>query len=158
MASQILLNIGIALIWMLLRNDYSPVEFMLGYIVGLGILFVLRRFLEFDFYFRRVIAMFKLFFLFIWKLILSNIDMIKIVLSPKLDIEPGIVAVPTKLQSDREVTLLATLISLTPGTLSMSFSEDGRTIFVHFIDVPDKEKAIEEIQESFEHAILEVTK
>ncbi|MCR6096826.1 Na+/H+ antiporter subunit E [Salipaludibacillus agaradhaerens] len=157
MAFQILLNIGLALIWMLLRTEYTVVEFMLGYIVGLLLLFVLRRFLHFDFYFRRVVAVFKLLVLFLYKLILSNIDMTKIVLSPNPDIQPGIIAVPTKLKTDWEVTLLANLISLTPGTLTMNFSEDGRTLFVHSIHVPDKEKAIAEIHDSFEKAIMEVT-
>lgn len=157
MSFQILLNIGIALIWMLLRNEFTFVEFMLGYIVGLLMLFFLRRFLKFDFYFRRVYALVKLIVLFFYKLILSNIDVIKIVLSPKLNIQPGIIAVPTKLKTDWEVTLLANLISLTPGTLSMYFSEDGRTIYVHSIHVPDKEEAIKEIHDSFEKAIMEVT-
>ena len=157
MAFQILLNIGLAIIWMLLRQDFSPVEFLIGYVVGLGLLYVLRRFLQFDFYFRRVIAIVKLIFLFLWELILANIDVIKIVLSPKLDIQPGIIAVPTKLKTDWEVTLLASLISLTPGTLSMNFSDDGRTIFVHSIHVPDKEEMIKQIHNSFEKAIMEVT-
>ncbi|SER71589.1 Na+/H+ antiporter subunit E [Salipaludibacillus aurantiacus] len=157
MAFQILLNIGLALIWMLLRAEYTILEFIIGYIVGLGLLFVLRRFLHFDFYFRRIAAFIKLILLFFYKLILSNIDMIKIVLSPKMDIQPGIIAVPTKLRTDWEVTLLANLISLTPGTLTMNFSEDGRTLYVHSIHVPDKEKAIKEIHESFEKAIMEVT-
>ncbi|WP_416149278.1 Na+/H+ antiporter subunit E [Salipaludibacillus sp. HK11] len=159
MAFQILLNIGLAFIWMLLRNEYTMVEFMLGFIVGLALLYVLRRFLAFDFYFRRVIAVFKLLILFTYKLILSNIDVTKIVLSPKMksNIQPGIIAVPTKLRTDWEVTLLANLISLTPGTLTMNFSEDGRTLYVHSIHVPDKEAAIKEIHESFERAIMEVT-
>ncbi|OIJ16189.1 Na+/H+ antiporter subunit E [Anaerobacillus arseniciselenatis] len=157
MAFQILLNIGLAIIWMLLRQDFSPVEFLIGYVVGLVLLYVLRRFLQFDFYFRRVIAIVKLIFLFLWELILANIDVIKIVLSPKLDIKPGIIAVPTKLKTDWEVTLLASLISLTPGTLSMNFSDDGKTIFVHSIDVPDKEAMIKQIHNSFEKAIMEVT-
>ncbi|RKL68636.1 Na+/H+ antiporter subunit E [Salipaludibacillus neizhouensis] len=157
MAFQILLNMLIAVIWMLLKNNFSPVEFMLGYIVGLVLLFFLRRFLKFDFYFRRIYALFKLIILFSYKLIMSNYDVIKIILSPKLNIEPGIIAVPTKLKTDWEVTLLANLISLTPGTLSMYFSEDGRTIFIHSIHVPDKEAAIKEIHDSFEKAILEVT-
>ncbi|PYZ94211.1 Na+/H+ antiporter subunit E [Salipaludibacillus keqinensis] len=157
MAFQILLNIGLAFIWMLLRNEYTMIEFALGYIVGLALLYVLRRFLHFDFYFRRVIAVFKLLILFLYKLILSNVDMIKIVLSPKMDIQPGIIAVPTKLRTDWEVTLLANLISLTPGTLTMNFSENGRTLYVHSIHVPDKEEAIKEIHDSFEKAIMEVT-
>ncbi|OIJ22091.1 Na+/H+ antiporter subunit E [Anaerobacillus alkalidiazotrophicus] len=157
MAFQILLNIGLAIIWMLLRQDFSPVEFLIGYVVGLGLLFVLRRFLQFNFYFRRVIAIFKLISMFLWELILANIEMVKIVLSPKLDIQPGIVAVPTKLKTDWEVTLLSSLISLTPGTLSMNFSDDGKTIFVHSIHVPDKEEMIKQIHNTFEKAIMEVT-
>lgn len=157
MAFQILLNIGLAIIWMLLRNEFSPIEFFIGYVVGIALLFVLRRFLTFDFYFRRVIAIFKLIILFLWELILANIDVIKIVLSPKLDIQPGIIAVPTKLKTDWEVTLLASLISLTPGTLSMYFSEDGRTLYVHSIHVPDKEAMIKQIHNTFERAIMEVT-
>ncbi|MBU9722543.1 MULTISPECIES: Na+/H+ antiporter subunit E [Bacillaceae] len=158
MPFQILLNITIAIIWMLLRNDFSGVEFLLGYIVGIVLLFVLRRFLRFDFYLIRVFAIVKLILLFIKELILSNIDVIKIVLSPKMDIKPGIIAVPTTLKTDWEVTLLASLISLTPGTLSMDFSEDGRTIFVHSIHVPDKNEAIKQIHTTFERAISEVTK
>ncbi len=157
MAFQILLNIGLAIIWMLLRNDFSPVEFFIGYVVGIALLFVLRRFLTFDFYFRRVIAIIKLILLFLKELILANIDVIKIVLSPKLDIEPGIIAVPTKLKTDWEVTLLSSLISLTPGTLTMYFSEDGRTIYIHSIHVPDKEAMIKQIHNTFEKAIMEVT-
>ncbi len=157
MAFQILLNIGLAIIWMLLRQDYSLLEFAIGYVVGLALLYVLRRFLMFDFYFRRVIAIFKLILLFLWELILANIDVIKIVLSPKLNIEPGIIAVPTKLKTEWEVTLLASLISLTPGTLSMNFSDDGKTIYVHSIHVPDKEAMIKQIHNSFEKAIMEVT-
>ncbi|CAM3793531.1 Na+/H+ antiporter subunit E [Alkalicoccus chagannorensis] len=157
MAFQILLNLALALIWMMLNDAYTFVDFVIGYIVGLGLLYVLRRFLRFDFYFRRVWAVLKLIALFTVKLIQSNIDMIKIVLSPKLDITPGIIAVPTELKTDWEVTLLANLISLTPGTLTMNFSEDGRVLYVHSIHVPDKDKAIKEIHDSFEKAIREVT-
>ncbi|AOM82556.1 Na+/H+ antiporter subunit E [Salisediminibacterium beveridgei] len=157
MAFQILLNIGLAFIWMLLQNEYTFLDFFIGYLVGVALLYLLRRFLHFDFYFRRVIALFKLLILFLYKLILSNIDMIKIVLSPKMNIEPGIIAIPTKLRTDWEVTLLANLISLTPGTLTMNFSENGRTLYVHSIHVPDKDAAIDEIRQSFERAIMEVT-
>lgn len=158
MSFQILLNIVIALVWMVLRNEYSPVEFAMGYLVGLLALFILRRFLTFDFYLRRVYAFIKLVLLFFQQLVLSNIDMIKVVLKPKLDVQPGIFAFPTKLQSKWEITLLASLITLTPGTLSMYFSEDGKTIYIHAIDVPDKEEAIKDIQDTFERAIMEVTK
>ncbi|MCK0471638.1 Na+/H+ antiporter subunit E [Halalkalibacter sp. APA_J-10(15)] len=158
MAFQILTNIVIALVWVLLQNSYTGVDFLVGYVIGILILFVLRRFLRFDFYFRRVWAIMKLVLLFIKELVLANIDVIKIVLSPKMNIKPGIVAVPTKLKSEFEITLLASLISLTPGTLSMDFSSDNQTIYIHSIHVPDKNAMIEQIHHTFERAIMEVTK
>ncbi|UOE95613.1 MULTISPECIES: Na+/H+ antiporter subunit E [Bacillaceae] len=157
MAFQILLNVVLAVIWVFLQNSYTFVDFLVGYVIGLGILLVLRRFLVFDFYFRRLYAFIKLLLLFSKELILSNIDLIKIVLSPKMDIKPGIVAVPTKLTSDWELTLLASLITLTPGTLTMDFSDDNKILYIHSIHVPDKEAMIKQIQTTFEKAIMEVS-
>ncbi|MFA1820488.1 Na+/H+ antiporter subunit E [Virgibacillus oceani] len=157
MAFQILINILMAFIWMLLQNSYSVINFVIGYIIGILILFVLRRFLTFDFYFRRVWSFIKLTIIFFRELVLANIDMIRIILKPKMDIKPGIVAIPTKLETDLEITLLAALISLTPGTLSMDFSDDSSLIFVHAVDIDSKEETIRDILDSFEKAILEVT-
>ena len=158
MAFQILVNIIIAIRWIFLQNNYTMPSFIFGYSMGLIILFILRRFLVFDFYLRRVWAIIKLIMLFIIELIKANIDVIKIVLSPKLTNQPGIVAVTTKLETDVEITLLAALISLTPGTVSMDFSEDSKTIYIHAINVPDKDEMIEDIHNSFERAIKEVTR
>lgn len=158
MAFQILVNIIIAITWMFLQNNYTITSFTFGYGIGLVILFILRRFLVFNFYLRRVWAIIKLILLFIIELIKANIDVIKIVLSPKLTNQPGIVAVTTRLDSEVEITLLAALISLTPGTVSMDFSEDSKTIYIHAINVPDKEAMIEDIHNSFERAIKEVTR
>jgi len=157
MAIQILLNVVIALIWAFLQNSYTGVDFFLGYLLGLVILFILRRFLQFDFYFRRVWALIKLIILFSKELVLANWQVIKIVLSPKMDIKPGIIAVPTKLKTDWELTLLAGLISLTPGTVSMDFSDDNKIIYVHALHVPDKKEMVKQIHNTFEKAIMEVS-
>ena len=158
MAFQILVNVLIAITWIFLQNNYTFPSFIFGYGMGLIILVILRRFLVFDFYLRRVWAIIKLIMLFIIELIKANIDVIKIVLSPKLTNQPGIVAVTTKLETDVEITLLAALISLTPGTVSMDFSQDSKTIYIHAINVPDKDEMIADIHNSFERAIKEVTR
>lgn len=158
MAFQILINTIIAVIWMFLQNSYTVTNFIFGYILGILILYILRHFLVFDFYFNRVWAIIKLILLFFWELVKANIDVVKVVLSPKLDNQPGIFSMTTKLESDVEITLLAALISLTPGTVSMDFSKDGKTIYIHALDMSDKEEMIQQIRNSFERAIMEVTK
>lgn len=158
MAIQILFNFLIALIWMFLQNDFSFTSFLLGYMIGIIILFVLRRFLIFKFYIHRVWAIFKLIIIFLIELTKANIDVVKIVFTPKLKNKPGIVAMETELTTEVEITLLAALISLTPGTISMDFSADNKTLYIHALDIQDKEQMIEEIRSSFERAIMEVTK
>ena len=158
MTFQILVNIFIAVIWQFLQNSFTISSFITGFVFGMIILIILRGVLKFDLYLIKVWSVLKLILLFVLELLKANIDVIKVVLNPKQDHTPGIVAVETKLETDIEVTLLASLISLTPGTISMDFSDDGRTIYIHSIDVPDKEEMIKEIQDSFERAILEVTK
>lgn len=158
MAVQILINLLFAVAWMFVQKEYTMMNFFSGYIFGIISLFILRPLLRTDFYLYRVWAIIKLIWLFIIELIKANIDVVKIVMRPKLNNEPGIVAVKTRLETDFEVTLLAALISLTPGTVSMDFSEDSKTIYIHAIDVPDEEEMIEDIHNTFERAILEVTK
>lgn len=157
MPFQILINVLLAVIWMFLQNQYTLVSFISGYMIGIIILFIIRRFLKFDFYLKRVWAIIKLIVLFFVELVKANFHVVKIVLKPKLNHQPGIVAVRTRLESNLEISILAALITLTPGTISMDFSEDNKTIYVHVIDIPDKEAAINDIHNSFEKAIMEVT-
>lgn len=158
MAFQILINVLIAVMWMFMQSSYVIGSFIFGYMIGIFVLFILRRFLVFDFYLRRVWALVKLIMLFIVELIKANIDVVKVVLRPKANHKPGIVAVRTNLETNVEITLLAALISLTPGTVSMDFSDDSKTIYIHALDVPNKDEFIDDIHNSFERAIMEVTK
>lgn len=157
MAFQIIINIGIAIIWMSLKSSHTFPDFIVGYVIGLALLYFLRRFLRHRFYFGRVISLIKLHLIFIKELLLSNIDLVRIVLRPNMNITPGIMAVPTSLKSDWEITLLAALISLTPGTLSLTFSPDSKIIYVHSIHIEDKAADIKQIKDTFEKAIMEVT-
>ncbi|RWZ60002.1 Na+/H+ antiporter subunit E [Halobacillus fulvus] len=158
MPLQIIINIIIAFMWMFLSESYSFTTFFVGYLLGIGLLYVLRRFIPDAFYLKRVGKVMKLVLLFLRELLLSNIDIVKLVYKPKFDVKPGIFALPTELKSNFEITLLANLISLTPGTLSIVVSEDHEKIYIHAMDIPDVEKSINDIKETFEKAIMEVTR
>ena len=73
----------------------------------------------------------------------------------KMQLNPGFVAFPLSITKDAEITLLANLITLTPGTLSVDVSEDRKFIYVHAIDVPDPEALKRDIAEGFERKIKE---
>lgn len=158
MAFQILLNVFIAVVWMFMSSSLTATTFIIGFLIGLGLLFVTRRFFTSRLYIWRLWAAFKLVLLFFKELTLSNISVLMLIIRPKLNIRPSIFALPTELEHDWEITLLASLITLTPGTLVLHVSSDQRTLYIHAIDVEDVDEAIDSIKNSFEKAILEVSR
>lgn len=157
MTRQILLNLILAVIWMLLNNSWTVLTFVVGYLLGFVLLFLLQRFLPERFYGRRVMAILVLIGIFLKELVLSNIEVIKQVARPKLTIRPGIVALPIHLRSPWEITVLANLITLTPGTLTVDVSMDSTTLYIHVMDIPEAERVIKDIKETFEKRIMEVS-
>jgi multicomponent Na+:H+ antiporter subunit E len=157
MPFQILLNLVIAFVWVSLTS-WSTTAFFLGYLIGLTLIFAMRRFLHYEFYLKKVVAIIKLLLLFLKEILLSNIIVAKHVINPKLNIRPGIFALPTELKSEWEITTLALLITLTPGTLTLEVSPENDILYIHAIDISDAEEVIFQIKNSFEKAIMEVTR
>ena len=158
MAFQILLNVLLALVWMFLSHSYNPSSFIVGYFLGILILLGFRKFFNSRFYMLRVWAVIKLLFLFIKELIMANISVLKVIIKPKLDMKPGIFALKTDLKQQWEITLLANLITLTPGTLVIDVSDDNSTLYIHAMDINDVQSEINGIKNSFEKAIMEVSR
>jgi multicomponent Na+:H+ antiporter subunit E len=158
MAFQILLNFILAFVWMFLKTSYSPASFFVGYFFGLLIIYMFRRFFTSRFYLLRVVAVVNLIYIFSRELLLSNIAVLKVILRPKLNIKPGIFAFPTDLEQDWEITMLANLITLTPGTLVVDISPDNRVLYVHAMDIDDAEESIQGIKNTFEKATMEVSR
>lgn len=94
--------------------------------------------------------------LFARELILSALRVAWLALQPKLALRPAIIAYPLTVTTDAQITLLANLITLTPGTLSVDISPDRRTLFIHAIDLGSKEALIGDIAGGFETRILAV--
>ncbi|MBP1996317.1 multisubunit Na+/H+ antiporter MnhE subunit [Paenibacillus eucommiae] len=103
-------------------------------------------------------AIFKLLVLFLKELVVSTIAVVRQIIRPRLLVRPGIFAYQTELETDWEVTLLACLITLTPGTLTLEVSNDQRTLYIHAMDIQDVEQLSKQIKGTFERAIMEVTR
>ncbi|WP_010273207.1 Na+/H+ antiporter subunit E [Paenibacillus senegalensis] len=158
MALQALINFIIAFTWMFLHNDWSSSTFVVGYVIGIGIIWILRRFWPGELYLVRLWAALKLLLLFIRELILSCWTVIKQVLQPRMTNRPGIFAYSTSLKTNWEITLPSCLISLTPGTLTLEVSSNNKTLYIHAMDVKEVESLTSQIRGTFEKAIMEVTR
>ena len=74
---------------------------------------------------------------FLWELILANLNVLRLVLTPRLNIHPGIVEIRTRLKSPIGRLALANSITLTPGTLVVDIR--GDSLFIHWINVSAKD-------------------
>jgi multicomponent Na+:H+ antiporter subunit E len=94
--------------------------------------------------------------LFTRELIVSALKVAWLVLQPRINIRPAIIAYPLTVTTDAQITLLANMITLTPGTLSVDVSEDRKTLYIHAIDMASKEALIGDIAAGFETKVLQV--
>src|SRR5690625_2732897 len=115
MAVQLLINLFIAFLWMLLQDDWTMFTLFSCYVVGLVILFGLRRFFPTSFYLRTILASRKLLLILNWEFVFASILVSKQVLQRDMAITPGIFALETSLEQEWEVVLLALMLTLTPG-------------------------------------------
>lgn len=156
MAFQILLNALLAFTWMFMNDTYRVSRLCIRLCTRDDRHFYATAILPATFYGYALYAIFKLVIIFIREP-LANLSVLKTVLSPKLKIKPGIFAFRTDLKTDWEITILANMITLTPGTLVIDISDDRSILYIHAMDIEDAEKAIHDIRVSFEKAIQEVS-
>ncbi|GIZ15401.1 Na+/H+ antiporter subunit E [Capnocytophaga catalasegens] len=159
MIKQFLLNVLLMIVWVLLTGSFTLADFIFGFVLGYGILWLVYRLSKGEGrrYFIVVPKSIMLFLFFIKELIKANLHVAYEVMTPKLRITPGIVAVPLSVTSDFEILLLTNLISLTPGTFCIDVSKDRKTLYVHEMYVGNKEQYIKNIKNGFEKRILEIT-
>jgi multicomponent Na+:H+ antiporter subunit E len=159
--AMFLLNLLLALAWLLLTGQFTLGNFLFGFVVTYLVLWAVQQALgppaadtQRARYFRkpRALVAFGLFFL--KELVAANLRVAAAVLQPHTQLMPAVVTVPLRDLRDGEVTLLANLITLTPGTLSIDVVEaDGerqngeRVLRVHAMHAGRTNEAIARFQE-----------
>ncbi len=96
--------------------------------------------------------------LFVREMVLANLRVAYDVVTPRHHMRPGIIALPLDVESDIEITLLANLITMTPGTLSLEVSSDRRVLYVHAMYIEDVPALQRKIKRDFERRVMEVTR
>ena len=150
-----LANVLLALTWVAVTGFFGNLNFLFGFILGALVLYLIREQVGSAGYFSRARRVFSLFALFLYELVMSAIRVAILVLSPRMKLNPGIFAYQLKVDRDFEITLLANMITLTPGTLSVDVSEDQKYLYVHAIDCSDLEETRRGIADGFERKIME---
>ncbi|WP_102958721.1 Na+/H+ antiporter subunit E [Mangrovicella endophytica] len=150
-----LMNLVLALIWVTVSGSFSLVNLVFGFCLGALSLLLVREHVGAVGYLSRTRRILSLLLLFIRELLMSAWRVARVVCRPTIDVRPGIFAYPLTVDRDLEIALLANLITLTPGTLSVDVSADRRTLYVHALDCSDPDGARRDIADGFERKILE---
>lgn len=155
MTGLLAVNLLLALIWGAVTGTFTAMNLILGFLIGTGVMWLIREQIGTKAYFDQAWRVISLAALFVYELVLSAVRVAKMVLTPNLVLQPSIIAFPLTVDRDFEITLLANLITLTPGTLSVDVSDDRKILFIHAIDGADEEGIIDDIADGFERKIME---
>ncbi|CDN47007.1 Na+/H+ antiporter subunit E [Neorhizobium galegae] len=150
-----ILSLVFAVVWVTVTGSATLHNLIFGFALSTLALWIVRDEMGARGYWRRLGRILSLLTLFLKELALSAWKVAVLVMSPRMDLKPGIFAFPLTVTRDFEITLLANLITLTPGTLSVDVSEDRKTLFVHAIDCSDVEATKRDIADGFERKIME---
>ena len=154
--SLFLTNLLLSLAWVALTGQYQASNFFVGLVLGFAAIRIALRGEASQAYGDRLKAIAGFAIFFGKELLLANFKVAYDVLTPRHHMRPGIVAIPLDLKTDLEITVLTTLITLTPGTLSLHVSEDRRTLYIHAMYIDAPEKLIRDVKDGFERRVREV--
>ncbi len=154
--NRFLINIIVALAWSGITGEFSLGNLFLGFLLGYLILLISKPIFPESTYTSNVVRAVYLALLFVKELVLSSIRVSKEILKPNLQLTSGVVGIPLEAaETDVEITLLANIITVTPGTLSLDVSDDKKTLYVHSMYITsDIEGFKKEIKNGYEKQIL----
>ncbi len=151
-----LVNLILALAWMGMIGSPNWAHFIVGFIVAYLVLYWLWPAAGRTSYFRKLPAAIFFIAFLVYELILANARVAYDVITPGPNRSPAVIGVPLDVTSDAEITLLANVITLTPGTLSLDLSADRKTMYVHAMFADDPDAFRREIKRGFERRVLEL--
>jgi len=147
-------NMVLALLWAIVVGSLTLANLAVGLVLGYIVLAIVgggKR----SRYIRTSWAGMSLTLYCVWEIIRANLRVAWYTVSSLKTLKPAVLAVPLEPDlTNGEVSLLAVLVTLTPGTLSMDLSDDRSLLFVHFMHVDDADEAIKSITDGFERRIL----
>jgi multicomponent K+:H+ antiporter subunit E len=152
-----LMSLTVAIVWVLLMNDFSAGNVVLGAILGIAIPKLLAAYWPNRPKVRNPRMMVEYALVVFWDIVISNIQVAYLILFRRGgSLRSRFVTIPLDLQSPEAITVLAGTITMTPGTLSSDLSTDGKSLLVHCLETDDPEGAVATIKSRYERRLKEI--
>jgi len=142
--------------WLLLNNSLSAGHIVLATILAIAIPRFCLPVQSPQPKGHKPLLIIRYFLILLWDIVVANLTVARLILGRNRDLSPSFIALPLDMRAELPITILASTISLTPGTLSADVSEDRGWLYIHALDVDDKEALIAEIKQRYEKPLKEI--
>lgn len=147
----------LALIWMLLANEFSAGHAVLGLVLGWAIPIFTLRFWPEQTRIGQPLTLLRFIALVLYDILVANLIVAWLIISRRnASLRPAFVEIPLEVSSDLAISLLANTITLTPGTVSAELSPERDRLLVHALHVTDTEALVATIKSRYEAPLKEV--
>lgn len=162
-----ILSLLLFLVWLLLNNSLSPGHILLALVLAIVIPLLTNPFRDKQPRVSKLGLAIQHLLLVLYDIVTANIQVAILILGPSKKLTPGFVKVPLDLTQDLPITILASTVSLTPGTVSAevypwdeSQIEDASTqqrfLLIHVLNLEDEEALIKTIKARYEAPLKEI--
>lgn len=148
-------SVLVAVSWIMLAHSIAIGSLVMALILAIVIPRLIRPFVE------RTpdiqwLPSIKLFLVVVWDIVISNLRVAKLVLGPTDRLQPKWFRVPLETQHEQVNTLLAMIITTTPGTVTAGIDQDRGDILVHALSTDDIEEEIKTIKARYERPLMQI--
>jgi len=151
------LSLILAVVWILLQNDFSYGMAVFGLILGILLPIATARWWPDRPRSIKKGRMFVYCLIVLWDILVANIQVAWIILTKSNDkLRPAWIAIPLELTEPEAITVLAGTITLTPGTVSADLSDEGHSLLVHVLDTDNPDAVRDQIKSRYEARLLEI--
>lgn len=154
--SHPVLSLLIALAWLMLQRSLAPAHLVSAAVLALLLPRLLHGFIGPGVRLRSLGTLLRFAALVLWDIVVANLTVARLVLDPRARPQPAWVSVPLALTHPTAITLLATVITTTPGTVSCVVDDERHEILVHALDCDDPAALADEIKQRYERPLQEI--
>ncbi|AUX88386.1 MULTISPECIES: Na+/H+ antiporter subunit E [Acinetobacter] len=148
-------SVIVAMSWVMLAHNMEVGTLLMAIFLAILIPRMVAPFIDYTPNIRWVPAM-RLFWVVVWDIIVANIKVAILVLGPTKNLHPKWFRVPLDTEHEEVNTLLAMIITTTPGTVSAGIDQDRGDILVHALSTDDEEAEIETIKQRYEQPLIKI--
>lgn len=150
------LSVFMLVLWLLLVNSINVGQLLLGSLLAWLIPWLTQSFWPESLRLRKPLVLLRFMVVVLWDIFIANLMLAVRILGSTEKLRPAFMKVPLDIKHEFTITMFASTISLTPGTVSADLNMQEGYLLVHSLHVTDIEAAIAEMKQRYEAPLKEV--